>query len=109
MSKQKLLLVKTDLGDISEVQLDQITLENLQHLVNGYIEPCTPAELSDAGIIMLANEEGVLYGLPVNENLTPFFFVGDLVFVGIDGCDFCGLTDGQIKFGKNWISSLNIS
>lgn len=81
-------------------------LSSLQMCVGGYIECCAPAELRGQGIELIANEEGMLRGLPVNENLLPFLFVGRLVAVGVEGEEFVSLTDSQIDYLKEWIGGL---
>lgn len=84
--------------------LDQLNL--LQALVGGYIEPCAPAQLREWGIELLANEEGLLQGLPFNINMYPFFFVGDLVAVGVKGEEFVSLTPEQEHYLKDWLNDL---
>ena len=73
------------------------TLEALQNLVDGYIEPAAPVQLRDMGMEMLVNEEGLLRHLPFNENLFPFFYVGTAVLVGVDGESFTSLTIDQLS------------
>lgn len=85
----------------------EMSLYALQHYVGGFIEPCAPAELKAQGIELLADEEGLLKRLPCNPNLFPFFFVGNLVMVGVDGDRFTGLTDEQISFALDWIKNLD--
>lgn len=85
----------------------EIQLYNLQSYVGGYIEACGPVDLRSHGIELLADEEGLLKQLPVNPNLFPFFFVGNLVMVGVSGESFVGLTDEQIAFAKHWLRSLD--
>lgn len=82
------------------------TLEALQESVGGYIECCAPAELRERGIELIANEEGMLKGLPVNENLLPFLFVGQLVAVSVFREDFVSLSDSQIDYLKQWLGGL---
>lgn len=82
------------------------TLEALQGLVGGYIETGTPAELRDEGVYLICNEEGVLRGLPYNENTYPFFYAGTLVMVGADGENFTSLNQHQQDFVTYWIESL---
>lgn len=82
------------------------TLAILQTLVGGYIEPCAPVQLREWGIELLANEEGLLKGLPFNINLYPFFFVGDLVAVGVKGEEFVSLTPEQEHYLKDWLDDL---
>lgn len=86
--------------------LEGDTLKGLQSLVDGYIEPCAPAQLREVGIELLANEEGLLRGLAPNVNLFPFFFVGQLVAVGIGEEDFVSLTPVQEKKLLHWLYTL---
>lgn len=82
-------------------------LYDLQHFVDGFIETCAPAQLREQGIEMLCNEEGLLRQLPYNENLFPFFFVGRLVILAVDGDRFVGLSDEQQQFALEWLRNLN--
>lgn len=77
-------------------------LHNLQSLVGGFIEPVYFPEFTEQGIILLANEEGLLSMLPVNENLWPYFLVGNVVALSTKGEEFDSLTDEQIAFIKDW-------
>lgn len=87
---------------------DYASLRALQGLVGGYIETCAPAGLRAQGIELLANEEGLLQGLEPNFNLYPFFYVGQLVAVGIGDEDFVSLTAEQITFIMGWIEGLSL-
>ena len=91
-----------------DVEFVNITgdLESFQKLVGGYIEPCAPLELQMEGIELLANEVGLLKHLPYNENMSPFFFVGDLVAVGVGGEEFISLTPDQCDFLTQWLGYL---
>lgn len=93
---------------LEDVELVEITgdLESFQRLVGGYIEPCAPLELQMKGIELLANEEGLLRHLPYNENLYPFFFVGDMVAVGVGEENFEELTQEQCDFLSQWLGHL---
>ena len=102
----KVITVGTRRGDINLRHIDN-TLDDLQHEVCGYIQTCAPAQLRTKNIEMLVNEEGLLIGLDMNENLLPFFFVGPAVFVGVDGEDFCSLTKFQMNFVKEWLEKLH--
>lgn len=82
------------------------SLEALQRLVDGYIEPCAPVELRERGIELLCNEEGLLRGLDPNEHLFPFFLVGYIVAVGVEGEDFTGLSRAQFEYLCEWICHL---
>ena len=84
----------------------ELNLRALQKLVGGYIESCPLAQLREHGILLLANEEGLLKGLEPNKNLYPFFFVGQLVAVGFDGDEFTGLGIEQILYLADWLAKL---
>lgn len=60
------------------------SLENLQKIVDGYIETVTLS--SDC--VVICNEEGMLRGLPYNCNICGIDFVGTIVFAGINGDEF---------------------
>lgn len=83
------------------------TLHELQAIVGGYIEPCAPVQLKEQGIELLANEEGLLRQLPYNINMFPFFFVGTLVAVGVDGEYFVSLTPKQENYLREWLDNLS--
>lgn len=85
---------------------DKDLLGALQDIVGGYIEPCAPIQFKERGIELLANEEGIIHQLPLNENILPFFFVGDLVAVGIGDEDFVSLNETQINFVYRWLEAL---
>lgn len=85
---------------------DSMILRSLQSIVDGFIEPCAPAQLRDKGIELLANEEGLLRQLKVNINMFPFFYVGNLVAVGIGDEDFVSLTPEQEAYIKKWLEDL---
>lgn len=63
------------------------SLENFQTAVGGYIETYTIAK----NLAIICNEEGKLLGLPYNCNICGEDFVGDIVFVGVDGEQFTDL------------------
>ena len=79
----------------------------LQEMVGGWIEPCAPVQLREQGIELLCNDEGLLTGLPYNINMFPFFFVGNLVAVGVKGDKFVSLTPEQEQWLKQWIENLS--
>ena len=78
-------------------------LWELQYLVNGFIEVVHLPEFEEMGIILLANEEGLLKGLPINHNLDPYFFVGNMVALSTDGDEFTGLDEAQQEFLTEWL------
>lgn len=71
-------------------------LETFQQIVGGYIETVTPGE--DWTII--CNEEGRLMGLPYNCEVCGISFVGDLIFAGVDGENFCDFPGTLEEFNK---------
>lgn len=82
-------------------------LYQLQSLVGGLIETCAPVQLREQGIEMLCNEEGLLRGMDYNENMYPFFFVGTLVMLGVEGDHFTGLSEEQQVFAMKWLRNLS--
>lgn len=100
------IVIKPKRYDTSYMDIDG-SLESLQKLVGGYIEPCAPAELRERGIELLANEEGLLKGLEPNRNLYPFFLVGTLVAVGVGEDEFTGLSAEQMRYLVNWLHRLD--
>ena len=85
---------------------DHLAIQSLQSIVDGFIQPCAPAQLRDKGIELLCNEEGLLRDLKVNINMFPFFFVGNLVAVGVGDEDFVSLTPEQEGYLKRWLENL---
>lgn len=104
--KKHIITYYTEKGKAFMTQVDKPSLELLQNEVGGYIQTCTPLELRNKFIEMLCDEEGLLKGKAPNENLFPFFYVGNVVFVGVDGEELVGLTMSQVAFVKEWIDSL---
>lgn len=82
-------------------------LHDLQALVGGFIETCAPVELRTMGIEMLCNEEGLLKHLDLNDNLYPFFYVGTVVMLGVQGEKFVSLSEGQQIFAMRWLRKLD--
>lgn len=74
-------------------------LEDIQSVVGGYIE-IVPSELYNANIAVICNEEGLLMGLEPNMVIGYNVVVGNILFVGVDGEDFCDLSDEQIELIK---------
>lgn len=104
MNKIKVLKIGVNEGDIEAIMIEP-KLESYQKLVGGYIEVVSIPELPSS-IKLIANEEGLLTGLPTNANLIPYFFVGDLIAVSVEGEDFDGLSNNDLGFLAEWIYSL---
>lgn len=102
----RVMVIGTHVGDIHLHDIEG-DLWELQHLVGGFIECCAPVQLREQGIQMLANEEGLLRGLDVNENLGVFFFVGQLVMVGVEDDKFVSLTEKQQRYIMRWLKALD--
>lgn len=92
MDKKIRILVKEP-GKEAELREIPNTLEDLQCIVGGYIETVTFAE----DCTLIVNEEGKLQGLPVNFRIFGDVIVGTALFVGVDGVEFCSLTDKQVE------------
>lgn len=77
-------IVKTD-GTVEEYNPEngeEFTLEELQRAVGGYIE--VVPFWGDPNSVMLANEEGLLIGLPINDKSMELVgkpLVGDLLVI----------------------------
>lgn len=63
------------------------TLENLQKLVDGYIETVTLA----SDLVIICDEEGRLKGKEYNCTVSGVSFVGDIILVGRKGEEFADL------------------
>lgn len=98
----KVLVIPSKKGDFHEHETEG-QLHDLQALVGGYIQAVPLVELEEESICLLCNEEGLLMGLDPNENLYPFFFVGQCVMVGVSGEEFVSLTPHQLDFLKQWL------
>ena len=101
----QVLFIGHQLPDVKVMEIKD-SLKDYQRLVGGYIEAAAPAQLREQGIELLLNEEGMLQGLPLNENLAPFFFVGDAVAVGVFGDEFTSLKDHQLLYLTRWLRGL---
>lgn len=84
---------KTD-GSVGNLAGKKLTLEQAQHLVDGYIETVAvigQGKYKVGGQALLVNEEGMLLGLPANENATVRAgqrIVGDAVLIEWEKGDF---------------------
>ncbi len=75
------------------------SLENLQSIVNGYIEMVTIGE----DLVVLCNEDGRLLSLPVNVLINDVEFVGTIIACGSGEENFC---DIPISF-EDWMKIVN--
>ena len=91
-------------GKTAEVREIPNTLEALQEAVGGYIETMTFT--SDCAVIV--NEEGKLRGLPVNFGFLGDVLVGNVLFVGVDGEEFCSLSEPAEMFLLGMLDGANL-
>lgn len=79
-------------------------LEELQREVDGYIEVLT---LVPGVAAMVVNEEGILYGLPINPAASAVAnqnIVGPALVVGVDGEEFTDIPEDVARFIKRrWV------
>lgn len=85
-----MLCVIKEPGKEPEMREIPNTLKALQAAVGGHIETARIG----GEIVCIMNEEGRLLGMEHNV----LGFVGPLVFVGVQGCDFRSLTEDEAAF-----------
>ena len=89
-------------GEQPERALIGNTLEDLQQIVEGYIETVTISE----DLVIICNEEGWIRDLPFNCRLCGHLLFGNLIFAGYDEDDFtdCPLDERSLKraFPELW-------
>ncbi|MBQ3329963.1 MAG: DUF3846 domain-containing protein [Ruminococcus sp.] len=89
-------------GEVPRHVTMSLRLENLQRYVGGYIEVVNIT--SDFAII--CDEEGRLKNKPYNCTICNCSFVGDIIFVGIDGEEFTSVPisfkDFKHAFPRLW-------
>lgn len=90
-----------------EIEIEN-TLDNLQSLVDGYIE-CVYLQ-NDNDIVLICNDEGKINNMPLNRDIGYDIIAGPFFIVGNDyeNADFKSLTEEQIlkykiRFDKNSI------
>jgi hypothetical protein len=84
-------VVVVNVGEQPEVKVVPNKLETFQSIVGGYIEV-----IRFGSCLCVLNEEGKLDNLEPNFTVPNDVIVGNVVFVGNDGEDFCSLSDGEI-------------
>lgn len=58
--------------------------------------------LFDEPAAIICNEEGMIRNLPANLLIDHRFIYGSVVIVGVDGEEFCSLSDDQIRQYLEW-------
>ena len=91
--EEKIRVLVKEPGKEAELREIPNTLEDLQSAVGGYIKTVTFAE----DCTLVVNEEGKLKGLPMNFRIFGDVIVGTAVLAGVDGEEFCSLTDEQVQ------------
>lgn len=97
MKKYKVIMCEPEkLARITEIEA---SLESYQSIVEGYIECLYP--FKDKACIV-ANDEGKINGMPLNRALKSEGKLYDIVagtffIIGIEGDDFCSLTNEQSR------------
>lgn len=91
--------------DVQVIEIEN-ELRALQDVVEGYIETTTLDSMDVHDVLLLCDEDGVLYGKPYNANLYPYFFVGTVLAVAKKGEEFDSLNDGQLYWTLNWLADL---
>lgn len=93
VNKLRILVKKVDKP--FEVQEVEHTLEALQEIVGGFIEPvpCLPYPY-----VLVCNEEGKLDELKPNFRIDGDVIHGDVFIAKVDGIDFVSLDESDIKY-----------
>ena len=91
-------------GKTAEVREMPNELAALQEAVGGYIE----ARIFTSDCAVIVNEEGKLRGLPVNFGFPGDVLVGNVLFVGVDGEEFCSLSEAQELFLLGMLDGANL-
>ena len=68
------------------------SLEALQETVGGFIETVT---LSD-NLVLICNEEGRIWGLPLNFKMCGQDFFGTVIVAGVDADEFCDVPEDEV-------------
>ena len=101
----RIMVIRPDKGNVSLCDTEGWKYE-LANLVGGLMTVETPAQVLEMNILFISNAEGLKRGLPANENLYPFFYVGTVLAVGMNGVYYESLTQAQIDFLRAWVEGL---
>ena len=97
------VLFKAPHGKFEEREINN-TLEDMQKLVDGYIEVIS-TDIDDK-VFMIVNEEGKLYGLEPNLYYYSDIIVGNIVFVKVDNKgNWKSISDKQIEAIKKYFGN----
>lgn len=89
-------VLKKEPGRRGYLAVIENTLESLQKEVGGYIETLT----LPGGAVAIFDEEGVLKDEPLNMTVAGHMIVGNILFAGVDGDEFCDVPDACFETFK---------
>lgn len=96
----KIKVVAQNPGEISRIVTIPNTLEAMQELVGGYIEPHHIC----GSLLLVMDEEGRLKGLPENVRCVQYGTIVGPVFITADKDeDFRSLTPEEIQTARTWL------
>ena len=88
-------VVMVEPGQYARIEELDTGLESLQKAVGGLIDCAYPWQEE---VCIVCNDEGLINGMPLNRNVENYQPIAGPFFVcGIEGEDFCSLTDEQAK------------
>lgn len=91
---EKIKVIIKEPGKAPEIKTVANDLGTLQSIVGGYIETVTLA----SDLVIICNEEGILWNLPYNLDIGGHSFVGTVVFAGVDGDEFADVPERLASF-----------
>lgn len=101
----KIKVVLQHPGEISRIVTVPNTLEALQELIGGYIEPHHIC----GSLVLVMDEDGRLKGLPENVRCVQYGTIVGPVFITADkGEDFRSLTTEEIQAARAWLMDHSI-
>lgn len=102
---EKIKVVAQNPGEISRIVTIPNTLEALQELVGGYIEPHHIC----GSLVLVMDEDGRLKGLPENVRCVQYGTIVGPVFITADQDeDFRSLTTEEIQAARAWLMKHSI-
>ena len=104
-TKRKIKVVLQHPGEVSRIVTVPNTLEALQELVGGYIEPHHIC----GSLVLVMDEDGRLKGLPENVRCVQYGTIVGPVFITADQDeDFRSLTTEEIQAARAWLMKHSI-
>ena len=115
MKTEKIKVLVIEPKKIPYVKEINNTLEELQSIVGGYIEPIYQEMTANDNVMLIANEEGRLLNLPFNrfirsglQNIPMSVIHGTFFLVSSEGEEFVSLPDDMIeKYTKFYTEHLD--